>query len=58
MKYVRCTNRASTGMAITLRGWHVGLAALCAILCVAMTDWDLEAGAGEKDQPFAQIAQE
>ena len=56
MKYGRVTNRASTGMVINWRAWHISVAALCGILFVAMTDWDLNAGAGEDDKPFAQIA--
>jgi WD40 repeat protein len=56
MKYVRCTDRASTGILITWRRWQVSLGLFCVILYVATTDWDLKTGAGARDRPFAQIA--
>ena len=58
MRDLGFTDRANAGMFITWRTWQISLAALCAILYVAMTDWDLTSGAGESDRPFAQVARD
>ena len=56
MKDLKCAKRASTGMAITWWGWHVGLAFFGVILYVVLTDSGVNSLSGEKDRPFAQIA--
>jgi WD40 repeat protein len=52
------TDRASRGLVFAWRRWHLSLVVLGLIIVIAATEWDISTGAGSKDRPSAQIAQD